>query len=65
MNQADQYNLAFFIHSCMTQCKVALLRSNPTRVIEFTSLDECEFFNSTVDEETTRGKEEEWHHDDV
>ena len=64
MNQTDQYNLAFFIHPCMTQCKFALLGSNPARVLEFTPLDEYESYYSTDDEETTRGIEDEWHHDD-
>ncbi len=64
MNQADQYTLAFFIHSCMMQRKLALRGVNPTRVIEFTPLDEYELYNSSDDEETSREIVEEWHTDD-
>jgi hypothetical protein len=54
MNQANQYTLPFFIHSCMMQRKLALRGLNPSRVIEFTPLDECELYNSTDGEETNR-----------
>jgi hypothetical protein len=64
MNQADQYALAFFIHLCMMQRKLALRGLNPTQVIEFTPLDEYELYNSSDAEETSREIEEEWHTDD-
>ena len=46
------------------QRKLVLRGSNPSRVIEFTPLDEYELYNSTDDEETAREIEEEWHPDD-
>ncbi len=64
MNQADQYTLAFFIHSSMMQRKLALRELNPSWVIEFTPWHEYELYNSTDDEETSREIEEEWHTDD-
>jgi hypothetical protein len=64
MNHANQYTLAFFIHSCMMQCKLALQGSNPSRDIAFTPLDEYELYNSTDDEENAREIKEEWHPDD-
>ncbi len=48
----------------MMQRKFALLGSNPSRIIEFTPLDEFELSNSTDDEETSRGIEEELYHED-
>jgi hypothetical protein len=51
MNQADQYNLAFFIHSCLMPRKFALLGSNLPQGIESTPLDEYELYNSIDDED--------------
>jgi hypothetical protein len=50
----------------MMQRKLALRGINPTRVIEFTPLDEYELYNSSDDEETSKEIVEEWHtNDDV
>jgi hypothetical protein len=48
----------------MMQRKLALRGINPTRVIEFTPLDEYELYNSSDDEETSREIVEGWHTDD-
>jgi hypothetical protein len=64
MIQIDQYSLASWIHSCITQRKLAVLGWHPAWVNEFAPLDKYEVCNLIDGEETPKEIEEEWSNDD-